>query len=84
MTEFTTENVYFFTGSTDLIERKKEVVVDIQNQPLLGKFIKYIDVAYHGEFYEKGKAEFEFGTVNFPYFNKIEKEKEKTKCSLCV
>lgn len=66
--EFQIEKKYIFTGSLDLIERKKGILL---NSNELGKFIKYIDVAYHGEFYEKGKAEFEYGYVNFPYFDKV-------------
>lgn len=66
--EFQIEKKYIFTGSLDLIERKKGILL---NSNELGKFIKYIDVAYHGEFYEKGKAEFENGYVNFPYFDKV-------------
>lgn len=66
--EFQIEKKYIFTGSLDLIERKKGILL---NSNELGEFIKYIDVAYHGEFYEKGKAEFKYGYVNFPYFDKV-------------
>ena len=38
----------------------------------LGYFIKFIDVYNHGDIYEKGKAEFEYGFVNFPYYDKVE------------
>jgi hypothetical protein len=65
--EFQKEKKYIFTGSLDLIERKKETLL---NSNELGNFIQYFNVAYHGEFYEKGKAEFEMGYVNFPYYNK--------------
>jgi hypothetical protein len=42
----------------------------------LGYFIKFIDVYNHGDFYEKGKAEFEYGFVNFPYYDKVEIQNE--------
>lgn len=67
--EFQKEKKYVFKGSLDLVERKKGILLKSNE---LGKFIKYIDLAYHGEFYEKGKAEFELGFVNFPYYDKVE------------
>jgi hypothetical protein len=66
MEDFSKEKIYIFTGSLSLVERKSEKEV-----LELGHFIKYIDVAYHGEFFEKGKAEFEGGYVNFPYYDLV-------------
>ena len=68
MEDFSKEKIYIFTGSLSLVERKSEKEENLN----LGHFIKYIDVAYHGEFFEKGKAEFEEGFVNFPYYNLVE------------
>jgi hypothetical protein len=68
MEDFCKEKKYIFTGSLSLVERKNG-----KENFELGNFIKYIDVAYHGELYEKGKAEFEEGFVNFPYYNLVEK-----------
>lgn len=66
MEDFSKEKIYIFTGSLSLIERKSE-----KENLELGYFIKFIDVAYHGELYEKGKAEFEAGFINFPYYNLV-------------
>jgi len=74
MTEFIKEKIYIFTGSDDLIERKKEESKEDKKE-ILGKFIKYIDIIYVGDIYDKAKAEFEYGFVNFPYYNKVEELK---------
>lgn len=68
MEDFCKEKKYIFDGSAYTIERKNGNKVEGLE---LGNFIKYIDVAYHGEFFEKGKAEFENGFVTFPYFDRI-------------
>ena len=72
MTDFTTDKTYIFTASFHLIDRKKDV--KSERNELLGKFIRYYNVAYQNEFYEKGKAEFEFGTINFPYYDSVKEE----------
>jgi len=74
MTEFSKEKQYIFTGSISIIERKMETDNNKENE--LGYFIKFIDVYNHGDFYEKGKAEFEYGFVNFPYYDKVEIQNE--------
>jgi hypothetical protein len=72
MTEFIPEISYIFTASFHLIDRKKDVTNE--RNELLGKFIRYYNVAYQNEFYEKGKAEFEFAFINFPYYNSVQEE----------
>ena len=72
MTDFTTDKTYIFTASFHLIDRKKNVVQERKN--LLGKFIRYYNVAYQNELYENGKAEFEFAYINFPYYDSVEEE----------
>jgi len=69
MTEFSKEKQYIFTGSSSIIERKMVNGFEFYE---LGYFIKFIDVYNHGDIYEKGKAEFEYGFVNFPYYDKVE------------
>lgn len=71
--EFITEKTYIFTGSIYKIERKKDVIIS-EKKELLGRFIRYIDIPNHGEFYEKGKAEFEYGSINFPYYDEVKEE----------
>jgi hypothetical protein len=72
MTDFTTDKNYIFTASFHLIDRKKDVV--LKRNELLGKFIRYYNIAYQNELYEKGKAEFEFGFINFPYYESVQEE----------
>ena len=72
--EFVIEKTYIFTGSIYQIERKTDVLPEPEKKELLGRFIRYIDIPNHGEFYEKGKAEFEYGTVNFPYYDMVKEE----------
>jgi hypothetical protein len=72
MTDFLHDKTYIFTASFHLVEYKKDVIQDRKN--LLGKFIRYYNVAYQNELYEKGKAEFEFGFVNFPYYESVQEE----------
>ena len=69
MTDFSKEKQYIFIGSISSIERKMEKDFELNE---LGYFIKFIDVYNHGDIYEKGKAEFEYGFVNFPYYDKVE------------
>ena len=71
--EFVTENTYIFTGSIYQIERKKDVIIP-EKKELLGRFIKYIDIRNHGDIYIKGKAEFEYGFINFPYYDEVKEE----------
>jgi hypothetical protein len=68
MNDFEKEKKYIFDGSAYIIERKIGSKVEGME---LGKFIQYINIHYHGDFYEKGKAEFENGFVTFPYFDRI-------------
>ena len=68
MEDFSKEKKYTFTGSIDLIERKKGILLKSNE---LGNFVQYFNIAYHGELYEKGKAEFELGYINFPYYDKV-------------
>jgi len=72
MTDFIPEKTYIFTASFNLIDRKKEV--QSERKDLLGKFIRYYNIAYQNELYEKGKAEFEFGIINFPYYDSVKEE----------
>lgn len=72
MIEFSPDKTYIFTASFHLIDPKKDVKQE--RKELLGKFIKYFDVAYQNEFYEKGKAEFEFAFINFPYYSSVQEE----------
>ena len=71
--EFVTENTYMFTGSIYQIERKKDVIIP-EKKELLGRFITYIDIRNHGDIYIKGKAEFEYGFINFPYYEEVKEE----------
>jgi len=72
MEDFQQEKTYIFTASFHLVEYKKDIVQERKN--LLGKFIRYFNVAYQNELYEKGKAEFEFAFINFPYYESVEEE----------
>lgn len=72
MTDFSTDKNYIFTASFHLIDRKKDVIQ--KRNELLGKFIRYYNIAYQNELYEKGKAEFEFGFINFPYYDRVQEE----------
>jgi len=72
MTDFSPDKTYIFTASFHLIDRKKDVVQERKN--LLGKFIRYYNVAYQNELFENGKAEFEFAYINFPYYVSVEEE----------
>ena len=72
MTDFSTDKNYIFTASFHLIDRKKDVIQ--KRNELLGKFIRYYNIDYQNELYEKGKAEFEFGFINFPYYDRVQEE----------
>jgi hypothetical protein len=71
--EFVTEKTYIFTGSIYQIERKKDIILP-EKKELLGRFIKYINIPNHGDIYIKGKAEFEYGFITFPYYDIVKEE----------
>ena len=56
--DFSKDSEYVFVGDISLIEGNK--VYNAQ----LGKFKKYISFGYQNEWYDNGKAEFDYGTIN--------------------
>jgi len=67
---FDTNNEYIFTGPANLIERTPEF--SERTDQFLGNFITYKSVFYHGDLYDDGKAEFEFGTISLGYYDQVE------------
>jgi len=74
MDDFLVDKDYSFTGSLGYINRKQEIHSD---KAMLGKFIRYFNIANHGEYYENGKAEFEYGFIDFPYYDLVKEIKLK-------
>ena len=67
---FETQYEYIFTGPTNLIERTPEFAG--RTDAFLGNFITYKSVVYHGDIYDDGKAEFEFGTISLGYYEMVQ------------
>lgn len=67
---FETQYEYIFTGPANLIERTPEYIG--RTDQFLGNFITYKSVVYHGDVYDDGKAEFEFGTISLGYYDQVE------------
>jgi len=72
MDDFSVEKDYCFTGPLSYIERKQEIHSD---KSMLGKFIRCFNIANHGEYYENGKAEFEYGFIFFDYYDLVKEIK---------
>ena len=73
MEDFSVAKTYLFTGSLNSIERKQEFNV---KKEMLGRFISYFNIAFQNEYYENGKAEFEYGVIDFPYYHLIKEINE--------
>ena len=66
---FEPQNEYIFTGSANLIERTPEY--RDRTDVFLGYFIEYQSVVNHGDYYDQGKAVFEFGIISLGYYDYV-------------
>jgi len=67
---FDPKNEYIFTGPANLIERTPEFFG--RTDTFLGNFIEYKSVVLHGDYFDQGKAAFEFGTICLGYYEMVE------------
>jgi len=71
MTDFNPKYEYVFTGPANLIEMVPRHPGTERNH-FLGHFIQYKSVVHHGDIYNNGKAEFQFGIVNLGHYDFVE------------
>ena len=69
MSEFKTDQSYYFTGSINLVENSHVNAND--NCIFLGKFIEYIGYVWGSDWIQDAKARFEFGIISRGYYDKI-------------
>lgn len=61
---------YFFTGYANLIERVPPYVG--RTDTFLGNFVEYQSAFIQGNYYDQGKAVFEFGAIIIDYYDLVE------------